>query len=87
MTIDVLDSSQKPFNDGSELTAPEGAVGDSLTVAIWTTVSRFSGVLRGIAITAAVYGRDMVGERVPVITSCRTSSSMGCWPGPCIPHS
>ena len=54
MTIDVLDSSPEPFNDGSELTTPEGAVGDSLTVAIWTAVSRFSGVFRGIAIAAVL---------------------------------
>ena len=54
MTIDVLDSAPEPFNDGSELTTPEGAVGDSLTVAIWTAVSRFSGVLRGIAIAAVL---------------------------------
>ena len=50
----VLDSIPEPFDDGSELAAPEGAVGDSLTVAIWTSVSRFTGVLRGIAIAAVL---------------------------------
>jgi murein biosynthesis integral membrane protein MurJ len=53
-TSSVLDGASEPFEDGSELTAPEGAVGDSLTVAIWTAVSRFTGVLRGIAIAAVL---------------------------------
>jgi murein biosynthesis integral membrane protein MurJ len=39
---------------GSELAAPEGAVGDSLSVAVWTAVSRFTGVLRGITIAAVL---------------------------------
>ena len=38
----------------SELATPEGAVGDSLSVATWTIVSRFTGVLRGIAIAAVL---------------------------------
>jgi murein biosynthesis integral membrane protein MurJ len=39
---------------GSDLTAPEGAVSDSLSVAVWTLVSRFTGVLRGITIAAVL---------------------------------
>jgi len=38
----------------SDLTTPEGAVGDSLSVAIWTFVSRFTGVLRGVVIAAVL---------------------------------
>ncbi|HEY6294534.1 MAG TPA: lipid II flippase MurJ [Streptosporangiaceae bacterium] len=37
-----------------DLTAPEGAVGDSLSVAAWTVVSRFTGVLRGLTIAAVL---------------------------------
>lgn len=39
---------------GSDLTAPEGAVSDSLSVAVWTLVSRITGVLRGITIAAVL---------------------------------
>jgi putative peptidoglycan lipid II flippase len=39
---------------GSELARPEGAVGDSLSVAVWTVVSRLTGVLRGISIAAVL---------------------------------
>src|SRR5580692_574797 len=38
----------------AELATPEGAVGDSLSVAVWTFVSRFTGVLRGITIAAVL---------------------------------
>jgi putative peptidoglycan lipid II flippase len=41
-------------DSNSELAAPEGAVGDSLSVAVWTFVSRFTGVLRGITIAAVL---------------------------------
>jgi putative peptidoglycan lipid II flippase len=37
-----------------DLSSPEGAVGDSLSVAIWTAVSRFTGVLRGIVVAAVL---------------------------------
>lgn len=37
-----------------ELAAPSGAVGDSMSVAMWTVVSRVTGVLRGIAIAAVL---------------------------------
>jgi putative peptidoglycan lipid II flippase len=37
-----------------ELATPEGAVGDSMSVAVWTAVSRFTGVLRGITIAAVL---------------------------------
>jgi putative peptidoglycan lipid II flippase len=43
-----------PIADSSELTTPEGAVGDSLSVATWTTISRVTGVLRGVAIAAVL---------------------------------
>jgi peptidoglycan biosynthesis protein MviN/MurJ (putative lipid II flippase) len=39
---------------GSDLAAPEGAVGDSLSVAAWTIVSRCTGVLRGVTIAAVL---------------------------------
>ena len=47
------------YRDGSEeteldLSSPEGAVGDSISVAIWTIVSRFTGVLRGIVVAAVL---------------------------------
>jgi putative peptidoglycan lipid II flippase len=38
----------------SELATPEGAVGDSMSVATWTLISRFTGVLRGITIAAVL---------------------------------
>jgi murein biosynthesis integral membrane protein MurJ len=38
----------------SELAIPEGAVGDSLSVATWTIVSRFTGVLRGITVAVVL---------------------------------
>jgi putative peptidoglycan lipid II flippase len=44
----------EPEDGGSDLTTPEGAVSDSLSVAIWTLVSRFTGVLRGITIAAVL---------------------------------
>ena len=37
-----------------ELTSAEGAVGDSMSVAVWTIVSRITGVLRGIVIAAVL---------------------------------
>ncbi len=48
------DSSQELLDPGSELATPEGAVDDSLSVAIWTIVSRLTGVLRGITIAAVL---------------------------------
>jgi murein biosynthesis integral membrane protein MurJ len=42
------------LDGGAELAAPEGAVGDSMSVAAWTAVSRFTGVLRGITIAAVL---------------------------------
>lgn len=39
---------------GSDLTTPEGTVNDSLSVAVCTLVSRFTGVLRGITIAAVL---------------------------------
>jgi peptidoglycan biosynthesis protein MviN/MurJ (putative lipid II flippase) len=44
-----------------ELTAPEGAVGDSMTVAMWTTLSRVSGFVR-VATVAAVLGATFFGN-------------------------
>ena len=55
MTVDApADPASKPFGSGSDLATPEGAVGDSLSVAIWTFISRFTGVLRGITIAAVL---------------------------------
>jgi murein biosynthesis integral membrane protein MurJ len=38
----------------ADLAAPAGAVADSMSVAVWTTISRVSGVLRGITIAAVL---------------------------------
>jgi len=37
-----------------DLSSPEGAVGDSLSVAVWTMVSRVTGVLRGVVVAAVL---------------------------------
>src|SRR5580704_202092 len=37
-----------------DLSSPEGAVGDSLSVAIWTMISRFTGVLRSVVVAAVL---------------------------------
>jgi putative peptidoglycan lipid II flippase len=42
------------IDNTSELSTPEGAVGDSMSVAGWTIISRFTGVLRGITIAAVL---------------------------------
>ena len=47
-------AAREPADGGSELSSPEGAVGDSLSVAVWTVVSRLTGVLRGISIAAVL---------------------------------
>ena len=55
MTVDTeADTSAEPFGSGSDLATPEGAVGDSLSVAVWTFISRFTGVLRGVMIAAVL---------------------------------
>lgn len=46
--------SPEPLDGGSDLATPEGAVGDSLSVAVWTVISRFTGVLRGVTIAAVL---------------------------------
>src|SRR6202042_3376038 len=38
----------------ADLAAPAGAVADSMSVAIWTVISRVTGVLRGITIAAVL---------------------------------
>lgn len=38
----------------SDLATPEGAVGDSLSVAAWTVISRCTGVLRGVTIAGVL---------------------------------
>ena len=44
----------EPLDGGSDLATAEGAVGDSLSVASWTLVSRLTGVLRGVMIAAVL---------------------------------
>lgn len=44
----------EPLDGGSDLTTPQSAVGDSLSVASWTVISRLTGVLRGITIAAVL---------------------------------
>lgn len=39
---------------GSDLATPEGAVSDSMSVAVWTIISRFTGVLRGVTVAAVL---------------------------------
>ena len=50
----VLDSGPDPVEEGWELATPEGAVGDSMSVAVWTAISRLTGVFRGITIAAVL---------------------------------
>ncbi len=50
----TADPAAEPPGSRSDLSTPEGAVGDSLSVAIWTFVSRFTGVLRGVVIAAVL---------------------------------
>ena len=50
----MMDSVAEPLGSESDLATPEGAVGDSLSVAVWTFISRFTGVLRGIVIAAVL---------------------------------
>ena len=54
MTEAVARTAVKPLDGDFDLAAPEGAVGDSLSVAVWTLVSRFTGVLRGITVAAVL---------------------------------
>jgi putative peptidoglycan lipid II flippase len=54
MTQGVAKTAVKPLDGEFDLTTPEGAVGDSLSVAVWTLVSRFTGVLRGITVAAVL---------------------------------
>jgi putative peptidoglycan lipid II flippase len=54
MTRSVAETALEPPDKGTDLTTPEGEVGDSLSVAVWTLVSRFTGVLRGIAVAAVL---------------------------------
>jgi len=43
-----------PADPDLDLSSPVGAVGDSLSVAVWTLVSRFTGVLRGVVVAAVL---------------------------------
>ena len=52
-TADVAGVS-KPVDYGSDLATPEGAVGDSMSVAVWTAISRLTGLFRGITIAAVL---------------------------------
>ena len=54
MTPGVATTAAKPLDGDFDLTTPEGAVGDSLSVAVWTLVSRITGVLRGITVAAVL---------------------------------
>ena len=55
MTADTpAEVAAEPMADDSELATPEGAVGDSLSVATWTTISRVTGVLRGVVVAAVL---------------------------------
>ena len=53
-TSGVPDGSPQQVGNASELATPEGAAADSLSVAMWTFVSRFTGLLRGIMIAAVL---------------------------------
>ena len=54
MTQGAAETAVKPFDGDFDLTTPEGAIGDSLSVAVWTLVSRVTGVLRGITVAAVL---------------------------------
>jgi peptidoglycan biosynthesis protein MviN/MurJ (putative lipid II flippase) len=45
---------REPLGGGSDLATPEGAVSDSMSVAVWTIISRFTGVLRGVTVAAVL---------------------------------
>jgi len=45
---------RESLDGGSDLATPEGAVSDSMSVAVWTIISRFTGVLRGITVAAVL---------------------------------
>ena len=53
-TSGVPEGSPQQVGSVSELATPEGTAADSLSVAIWTFVSRFTGLLRGITIAAVL---------------------------------
>jgi murein biosynthesis integral membrane protein MurJ len=50
----TADNAAETHHSETDLDTPEGAVGDSLSVAIWTFVSRFTGVLRSVTIAAVL---------------------------------
>ena len=50
----AVTASTSPVDGGSDLATPEGAVGDSLSVAGWTIISRCTGVLRGVTIAGVL---------------------------------
>ena len=64
----VPDGSPPQVGSASELATPEGAAADSLSVALWTSVSRFTGLLRGITI-AAVLGATYFANTYQVTNS------------------
>jgi peptidoglycan biosynthesis protein MviN/MurJ (putative lipid II flippase) len=47
-------TAEAPLDGGSDLGTAEGAVGDSMSVAAWTIVSRCTGVLRGVTVAAVL---------------------------------
>jgi putative peptidoglycan lipid II flippase len=51
---DVADPEVADGGGQSDLATPEGAVSDSMSVAVWTVISRFTGVLRGVTIAAVL---------------------------------
>ena len=52
--VEVASTVPEPLDGGLDLATPEGTVGDSMSVAVWTLVSRVTGVLRGITIAAVL---------------------------------
>jgi peptidoglycan biosynthesis protein MviN/MurJ (putative lipid II flippase) len=53
-TAGVVGGLSEPVDYTSDLATPEGAVGDSMSVAVWTAISRLTGVFRGITIAAVL---------------------------------
>jgi peptidoglycan biosynthesis protein MviN/MurJ (putative lipid II flippase) len=53
-TGSVLEGTKDSAEDQLDLAEPEAAVGDSMSVAVWTAISRLSGVFRGITIAAVL---------------------------------
>lgn len=53
-SVTAATTTEDPLDGGSDLATAEGAVGDSMSVAAWTIISRCTGVLRGVTVAAVL---------------------------------